>query len=363
MTYAAPQLASDGRPLNDAQGRAAVAVATARTQTLPMGPVASQTAAALLSGDGGGYFNANSAHPFANPTPFSNFLQMLAILLIPAALCHTFGKAVGDTRQGWAILAAMAAAFVLMSTGAIEAEQAGNGLFAQFAVNQSSDLTQAGGNMEGKEVRFGIVSSALFATATTSGGDGAVNSMHDSFAPLGGLVPMALMQLGEVIFGGPGSGLYGMLLYAILAAFVAALMIGRAPEYLGKKIDIFEMKMASLAILVTPFLVLTGTALGGAFASRPCGRGEPWCTRLRGDSLRLLIHREQQRQRLCRAGRQLSFLQRDYSRGDVVRTFRSITGGTRHRGFSGRQAPSRAGTGNASHAWSLCSWAYYWARC
>ena len=207
VTYAAPQLAADGTPLNDAQGRAAVAVATARTQTLPMGPVASQTAAALLSGDGGGDLDANSAHPFANPTRFSNFLQMLAILLVDfAALCHTFGRAVGDTRQGWAILTAMTAVFVLMSSGAIEAEQAGSGLFAQFAVNQSTDLTQAGGNMEGKEVRFGIVSSALFATATTSGGDGAVNSMHDSFLPLGGLVPMALMQLGEVIFGGPGSG-------------------------------------------------------------------------------------------------------------------------------------------------------------
>jgi K+-transporting ATPase ATPase A chain len=269
VTYAVPQLAPDGTPLTDAQRRAIVAVATARTQTLPMGPVASQTALALLSGDGGGFFNANSAHPFANPTPFSNFLQMVAILLIPAALCHTFGKAVGDARQGWAILSAMAAAFVLMSTAAIEAEQAGNGVFAQFAVNQIPGPTQAGGNMEGKEVRFGIVNSALFSTATTSGGDGAVNSMHDSLTPLGGLVPMALMQLGEVIFGGPGSGLYGMLLYAILAAFVAALMIGRAPEYLGKKIDTFEMKMTSLAILVTPFLVLTGTTLG---VLSPAGR-------------------------------------------------------------------------------------------
>jgi K+-transporting ATPase ATPase A chain len=279
VTYAAPQLGPGGTPLNDAQGRAIVATATARTQTLPMGPVASQTALALLSGDGGGFFNANSAHPFANPTPFSNFLQMLAILLLPAALCHTFGKAVGDTRQGWAILSAMAAAFLMMSTAAIEAEQAGNGLFAQFAVNQMPDPMQAGGNMEGKEVRFGIVNSALFATATTSGGDGAVNSMHDSLTPLGGLVPMALMQLGEVIFGGPGSGLYGMLLYAILAAFVAALMIGRAPEYLGKKIDIFEMKMTSLAVLVTPFLVLTGTALavlsqaGRAGVANPAAHG------------------------------------------------------------------------------------------
>jgi potassium-transporting ATPase potassium-binding subunit len=262
VTYAAPRLGADGTPLKDAQGRVIVAAATARTQTLPMGPVASQTALALLSGDGGGFFNANSAHPFANPTPFSNFLQMLAILLIPAALCHTFGKAVGDTRQGWAILSAMAVAFLLTSIVAIEAEQAGNARFAQFAVNQIPGPTQAGGNMEGKEVRFGIVNSALFATVTTSGGDGAVNSMHDSLMPLGGLVPMALMQLGEVIFGGPGSGLYGMLLYAILAAFVAALMIGRAPEYLGKKIDVFEMKMTSLAILVTPFLVLSGTALG-----------------------------------------------------------------------------------------------------
>ncbi len=279
LTYVATQLSSDGAPLNDAQGRAIVAVETARTQTLPMGPVASQTAVALLSGDGGGFFNANSAHPFANPTPFSNFVQMLAILLIPAALCHTFGKAVGDTRQGWALLSAMAGAFLVMSAAAIKAEQAGDGQFARFAVDQLRGLTQAGGNMEGKEVRFGIVNSALFATATTSGGDGAVNSMHDSFTPLGGLVPMALMQLGEVIFGGPGSGLYGMLLYAILAAFVAALMIGRAPEYLGKKIDIFEMKMTSLAILVTPFLVLTGTALavlsppGRAGAANPGAHG------------------------------------------------------------------------------------------
>jgi K+-transporting ATPase ATPase A chain len=275
VTYLAPQLGAAGAPLSDAQGRAIVTVATARTQTLPMGPVASQTAVALLGGDGGGFFNANSAHPFANPTPFSNFLQMLAILLIPAALCHTFGKAVGDTRQGWAMLSAMAGAFLLMSTAAIKAEQARDGQFAQFAVDQLPGPMQAGGNMEGKEVRFGVVNSALFATATTSGGDGAVNSMHDSFTPLGGLVPMALMQLGEVIFGGPGSGLYGMLLYAILAAFVAALMIGRAPEYLGKKIDIFEMKMTSLAILVTPFLALTGTALAVLSPSGRAGAGNP----------------------------------------------------------------------------------------
>jgi potassium-transporting ATPase potassium-binding subunit len=238
-----------------------VTAAAPRTQTLPMGPAASQTAIALLGGDGGGFFNANSAHPYVNPTPLSNFLQMLAILLIPAALCHTFGRVVGDPRQGWAILAAMALAFVLMSSVAIEAEQAGNTSLAEFSISQAPGPTQAGGNMEGKETRFGTVASALFATVTTSGGDGAVNSVHDSFAPMGGLVPMALMQLGEVIFGGPGSGLYGMLLYAIMAVFIAGLMIGRTPEYLGKKIDIFEMQMTSLAILVTPFLVLTGAAV------------------------------------------------------------------------------------------------------
>ena len=275
VSYAVPEFGPDGTPLNDAQGRPIVTVAMTRTQTLPMGPVASQTAIALLSGDGGGFFNANSAHPYANPTPLSNFLEMIAILLIPAALCHTFGKAVGDTRQGWSILFAMGAAFLLMSAVAIEAEQAGNGAFAQFSVTQTPGPTQAGGNMEGKEVRFGIVDSALFVTVTTSGGDGAVNSMHDSLTPLGGLVPMALMQLGEVIFGGPGSGLYGMLLYAIMAVFVAALMVGRAPEYVGKKIDIFEMQMASLAILVTPFLVLTGTALAVLCKAGRIGVGNP----------------------------------------------------------------------------------------
>jgi K+-transporting ATPase ATPase A chain len=275
VTYSLPQLAPDGTPVSDAQGKPVVTVATTRSQILPMGPVASQTSIALLSGDGGGFFNANSAHPYANPTPLSNWLEMLAILLIPAALCHTFGVAVGDTRQGWSILAAMAVVFVLMSAFAIHAEQAGNGAFAQFSVDQAPGTGQAGGNMEGKEARFGIVNSALFATVTTSGGDGAVNSMHDSFNPLGGLVPLALMQLGEVIFGGPGSGLYGMLVYAIVAVFVAALMVGRAPEYLGKKIDVFEMKMMSLAVLVPPFLVLAGTALGVVTAAGRAGLGNP----------------------------------------------------------------------------------------
>ncbi len=260
-SYQVSKIGAGGTPIIGAEGKPIVDVATTRVQTLPLGPVASQTAIALLGGDGGGFYNANSAHPYANPTPLSNFVEMIAILLIPAALCHTFGKAVGDTRQGWAILSAMGVAFVLTSAIAIHAEQRSNDLFTQLPVNQTPGPTQAGGNMEGKETRFGPRDSALFATVTTGGGDGAVNSMHDSFTPIGGLIPMALMQLGGVIFGGPGSGLYGMLLYALIAVFVAGLMVGRSPEYLGKRIEIFEMKMASLAILVTPFLVLVGTAV------------------------------------------------------------------------------------------------------
>jgi K+-transporting ATPase ATPase A chain len=244
-------------------------------QVLPMGPVASQTAIALLSGDGGGFFNANSAHPYANPTPLSNFLEMIAILLIPAALCHTFGRVVRDRRQGWAMFAAMALVFVVMSVIAIRAEQLGNPSVRATGVDQAWSPGQSGGNMEGKETRFGSVSSALFAVVTTSGGDGAVNSMHDSFTPIGGLVPMALMQLGEVIFGGPGSGLYGMLMYAVITVFVASLMIGRAPEYLGKRIEAFELKMASIVILIAPMLVLVETAISVLCAAGRSGPGNP----------------------------------------------------------------------------------------
>jgi K+-transporting ATPase ATPase A chain len=240
------------------------------TQRLPMGPVASQTSIALLGGDGGGYFNVNSAHPYANPTPVSNFFEMIAILIIPSALCYTFGRAVGGPRQGWALWGAMAAVLVVMSLVTINAEQHADGALAHLRVDQAATLMQPGGNMEGKETRFGIVSSALFATVTTAGGDGAVNSMHDSYTPIGGLAPMALMQLGEVIFGSPGSGLYGMLLFAIMAVFVAGLMVGRSPEYLGKKIEVFEMKMVSLTILAAPLLVLIGTALAVLL---PAGRG------------------------------------------------------------------------------------------
>ena len=273
--YSQPRLDPAGRALLDAQGQPITETVMMRTQVLPMGPAASQTAIALLSGDGGGFFNANSAHPYANPTPLSNFLEMIAILLIPAALCHTFGRVVGDRRQGWAMFTAMSLVFVLMSVIAIRAEQLGSPAVSVLGVSLSPGPMQSGGNMEGKETRFGIVSSALFAVVTTSGGDGAVNSMHDSFTPIGGLVPMTLMQLGEVIFGGPGSGLYGMLMYAVIAVFVASLMIGRAPEYLGKRIEAFELKMASLVILIAPLLALVGTAISVLLEAGRSGPSNP----------------------------------------------------------------------------------------
>lgn len=231
------------------------------TQTLAMGPVASQEAIKMLGTNGGGFFNANSAHPYENPTPLSNFFQMLAIFLIPGALCYTFGRMVGDTRQGWAVLAAMTVLFVVAAVATITFEQQGNPLFAAAGVDQTASATQAGGNMEGKETRFGIADSGLFATITTAASCGAVIAMHDSFTPLGGMAPLVLMQLGEVVFGGVGSGLYGMLVFAIMAVFIAGLMIGRTPEYLGKKIEAYEMKMTAIAILVTPLLVLGGTAI------------------------------------------------------------------------------------------------------
>ncbi len=231
-------------------------------QTLPMGPAASQIAIKQLGTNGGGYFNVNSAHPLENPTVLSNFLEMLAILLIPAALCYTFGKAVGDTRQGWAVLTAMTIIFTVATIATMSFEQQGNPQLAALGVDQQASATQSGGNMEGKETRNGIGASALWAVATTSASNGSVNSMHDSYTPLGGMVPMLMIQLGEVVFGGVGSGLYGMLVFAIMAVFIAGLMIGRTPEYLGKKIESFDMKMVSVVILMTPFLVLIGTAIG-----------------------------------------------------------------------------------------------------
>ena len=260
-TYQQPSNGADGQPLQDDKGALLMAGVKTDKQTLAMGPVASQEAIKLLGTNGGGFFNANSAHPYENPTPLTNFMQMLAIFLIPAALVFMFGRMVGDVRQGWALLAAMTLIFVVAVVVVTGQEQQGNPLLGALGADQSASETQPGGNMEGKEARFGIAATGLFAAVTTAASCGAVNAMHASFTPLGGAVPLVLMQLGEVVFGGTGSGLYGMLIFAILAVFIAGLMIGRTPEYLGKKIETFEMKMVSIAILVTPLLVLAGTAV------------------------------------------------------------------------------------------------------
>ncbi len=236
-------------------GAATVTTLEGGTQTIALGPAASQVAIKQLGTNGGGFFGVNSAHPLENPTPVSNFIECLAILLIPAGLCHTFGKLVKDARQGWALLAAMTAVFVGLLAVCVWAELAGNPVLTTLGVDPTP------GNLEGKELRFGAASSALWATATTAASNGSVNAMHDSFTPLGGLVPMWLMQLGEVIFGGVGSGLYGMLVFAVIAVFIAGLMVGRTPEYLGKKIEAFEMKMAALVVLLPPIVVLLGTAI------------------------------------------------------------------------------------------------------
>ena len=244
-------------------------------QVLALGPAASQIAIKQLGTNGGGFFNANSAHPFENPTPLSNLLQMLSILLIPAALCLSFGAMVKDRRQGWAVLAAMSVILIPLVLVTIGAEQAGTPLLSSLHLDQAASALQAGGNMEGKEVRFGIVNSGLWAALTTAASNGSVNSMHDSFTPLGGLVPMWLMQLGEIIFGGAGSGLYGMLIYAILAVFIAGLMVGRTPEYLGKKIEAFEIKMAALVVLLPSAAVLVGTAVACVVPAGHATLGNP----------------------------------------------------------------------------------------
>lgn len=261
-----------GNPVKDAQGNPKMQTVRIDTQTVPLGPAASQIAIKQLGTNGGGFFNVNSAHPFENPTPLSDFLEAIAILLIPAALCYTLGCMIGDRRQGWALLAAMLVLFIPLLAAEGWAEGRANPAYPAI-VDQShveSPLAaQAGGNMEGKETRFGVADSALWAVATTAASNGSVNSMHDSYTPLGGLIPMWLIQLGEVIFGGVGSGLYGMLVFAIVAVFIAGLMVGRTPEYLGKKLEAFEMKMASLYLLIPPFCALLGTAFA---VSLPAGR-------------------------------------------------------------------------------------------
>ncbi|HST28703.1 MAG TPA: potassium-transporting ATPase subunit KdpA [Rudaea sp.] len=252
---------ADGNVQKDAEGKDVTKSTPVTEQSLPLGPAASQIAIKQLGTNGGGYYGVNSAYPYENPTPLTDFLEVLSILLISAALCYTFGKMVGDRRQGWALLAAMLVIFVPLLLFCTWAEQAGNPAFARLGIDQGASVLQAGGNMEGKETRFGIVDSARWATATTAASNGSVDAMHDSFTPLGGLVPMWLIELGEVIFGGVGSGLYGMIAFAVVAVFIAGLMVGRTPEYLGKKIEAYEMKMASLVVLIPCALVVIGTAI------------------------------------------------------------------------------------------------------
>ncbi len=275
VSYQQPLMNAQGNPLMNAAGNPATRTVLQKNQLLPMGPVASQEAIKELGTNGGGFFNANSAHPFENPTPLSNFLEMLAVLLLPAALCFTFGEMVGDRRQGWAIFIAMTVLFVAFLGTALYAEQHGNPAFGKLGIDQTASVLQAGGNMEGKETRFGIVDSTLFDTVTTATSCGAVNSMLDSYTPLGGLMPLWLIQLGEMVFGGVGSGLYTMLAFAMLAVFIAGLMVGRTPEYLGKKIESYEMKTVSLIILITPLLVLVGTAVAVMTAAGRAGALNP----------------------------------------------------------------------------------------
>ena len=255
QTFAPYQTAKLLQPATNAEGHVVTEV------TIPLGPAASKIEIKQLGTNGGGFFNVNSAHPLENPTPLSNLVQMLALLALAAAWCYTFGKMIADTRQGWTLLAAMTLVFLALLSLCVFSEQRGTPQLAKAGADLTASDMQPGGNMEGKETRFGIVNSALWATATTAASNGSVNSMHDSFTPLGGLVPMWLMQLGEVIFGGVGSGLYGMIVFVIVAVFLSGLMVGRTPEYLGKRIEAFEMKMASLAILLPCASVLIGTAI------------------------------------------------------------------------------------------------------
>ena len=269
QTFRPYQTVSLLQTTTDAAGKAVT------QQVLPMGPAASQIAIKQLGTNGGGFFNVNSAHPFENPSPLSNFLEVLSILVISGALCYTFGKMVADTRQGWTLLITMTLIFVVFLGVAVWAEQGGNPALAKLGVDETQSNINPGGNMEGKEVRFGTANSALWATATTAASNGSVDSMHDSYMPLGGLVPLFLIQLGEIIFGGVGSGLYGMLAFVIVAVFVAGLMVGRTPEYLGKKIEAYEMKMASIMLLVPILLAKVGTAIA---VSVPAGLATIWNT-------------------------------------------------------------------------------------
>jgi K+-transporting ATPase ATPase A chain len=269
INYDNPKMDAIGKPVMTADGKPVTEPAKATEQSLPLGPAASQIAIKQLGTNGGGFYNVNSAHPYENPTPFSNFLEMLAILLIPASLCYAFGRMINDKRQGWALLAVMAVIFIPLLFFCYHNEQAANPLLSPLGIDQSS------GNMEGKELRFGVVNSALWATATTAASNGSVNAMHDSFSPLGGLAPMVLMQLGEVVFGGVGSGLYGLLAFALVAVFISGLMVGRTPEYLGKKIEAYEVKMAAIVILIPCCFSLLGTAIASVTPDGIAGISNP----------------------------------------------------------------------------------------
>jgi K+-transporting ATPase ATPase A chain len=275
LTYQNPKTDAAGNPIKDTAGNAVTETATTQTQTLPMGPVASQEAIKELGTNGGGFFNANSSHPYENPTPVTNLLEMFAIFLIAFALTYTFGRMVGDVRQGWVVLAAMLILFIPLVLLAFHSEHLGNPLIAKQHIDQVASAAQSGGNMEGKETRFGIAASSLFVALATGTSTGAVNTMHDSLMPLGGFVPMFLMQLGEVAPGGVGTGVYSILMYAILGVFIAGLMIGRTPEYLGKKIESLEMKLASVFILTTPFAVLIGAGVAVVTGAGKAGVANP----------------------------------------------------------------------------------------
>ena len=274
ITVQEPVTDAAGNPVKDDKGNPQTKPVRVDTQTIPLGPAASQIAIKQLGTNGGGFFNVNSAHPFENPTPLSNLLELLSILLIPAALCYSFGCLVGDRRQGWALLAAMLVLWLPLLGLTAWSEGRSNPAYPA-AIAQAPSAQQSGGNMEGKETRFGVANSALWAAATTAASNGSVNSMHDSYTPVGGLIAMWLIQLGEVIFGGVGSGMYGMLVFAIIAVFIAGLMVGRTPEYLGKKLEAFEMKMASLVILIPPFFALVLTAIAVSLVAGRAGSANP----------------------------------------------------------------------------------------
>ena len=322
-------------------------------QVIAQGPVASQEVIKMMGTNGGGFFNANSAHPFENPNAITNFVQIVLIFSIGASLTNVFGRMVGDQRQGWAVFAVMAILFLGGVVTAYWAEAAGNPAFAPLGIDTAASSLQAGGNMEGKEVRFGIANSALFATITTDASCGAVNSMHDSFTPLGGLVPLFNIQLGEIIVGGVGAGLYGMLMFAIIAVFVAGLMVGRTPEYLGKKIEAKEVKMAMLAILILPLSILGFSGDRHGRRRRPRRSRQPGTAWLQRDPLRLHLGHRQQRLGVRRHQRQHHVLQHDHRLRDVHRPLPDDRADGRHRRIARRQE-DRARLGrHLPDAWPL----------